>query len=247
MTQDTSLLLDTTQPQETTPGDKTAKPNKNAKLIAGVRYRCNPPGPWADTPPKQRKKYHPPGGSTQNYCSYLTAVPIYLGSTHHGERRQYRTSAAPFAQGRPIDKRGCGPGEASCPGTVCWRVSTHERGHDRFVLRPSANHPCRTFASNSGSSARRASRGNACHASHCGKSYASHSDLAVPAQLIALLTQASAAPGSVASAAPSHPAAAAPATLIVITPLRSGVGVPRVPHTTHCTPITPPRYHPRYY
>ena len=37
---------------------------------------------------------------------------------------------------------------------VCWCVTSHERGHDRFVLRPSANHPCCTYtcASSSGSS-----------------------------------------------------------------------------------------------
>ena len=40
--------------------------------------------------------------------------------------------------------------------------------HDRFVFCPSINHPCFTWASSSGSSsssARRASHGNACHAS----------------------------------------------------------------------------------
>ena len=38
----------------------------------------------------------------------------------------------------------CGPGEACCPDAVYWSAPSHERGHDRFVLRPSANHPCRT-------------------------------------------------------------------------------------------------------
>lgn len=44
----------------------------------------------------------------------------------------------------PGVERGCGPGEASRPEAACWRVSSHERDHDRSVLRPSANRPCCT-------------------------------------------------------------------------------------------------------
>ena len=112
-----------------------------------------------------------PGGA------HWKEVPICFGRAHHGERRQHRTGAEPSRTGGPSPwaERGCTLGEARCPDTVCGRVSSHERDHDRFVLRPSANHPCGTCASSSGSSARRASHGNACHASHNSTSFSTHS------------------------------------------------------------------------
>ena len=64
-----------------------------------------------------------------------------MGTAHHGE--PHRTGAEPFRTGwlSLWTKRVCGPGQACCADTVCRRAPSHERGHDRAVLRPSANHP----------------------------------------------------------------------------------------------------------
>ena len=121
----------------------------------------------------------------------------------------------------PWAERGCGPGEASCPDMVYWRVSSHEWDHDRFVVRLSADHPCCTCALNSARSIG-ASYSNACHASHSSKSFATHGVYGPGT------THRSLNPG-IGSVSPPF----------VITPLRPG-WVQYVCQILHiCTPITP--------
>ena len=107
-------------------------------------------------------------GRTKLLCA---VVSTSFGSAHHGERRRRRTGAEPFRtfSPSPLAKHDCCAGETSRLDAVCWRVCSHERDHDGFVLRPSANHSCCICASSSGSCARRASHGNACHARHSDK------------------------------------------------------------------------------
>ena len=116
----------------------------------------HPPGPIR-LPNNKIKLNHP--GSTRKQYRQLSAPHIMEDNS---------IGAEPFRTGGPSPwtEHLCGPGEACCPDAVCWRAPSHERGHDRFVLRPSSNHPCCTCASSSDSSARGASHGNACHASH---------------------------------------------------------------------------------
>ena len=70
--------------------------------------------------------------------------------------------AEPFRTGGPSPwtEHLCGSSEACCPNAICWRAPSHEQDHDRFVIRPSSNHPSCTCASSSDSSAREASRSN---------------------------------------------------------------------------------------
>ena len=97
---------------------------------------------------------------------------------------------------------------------VWWRVSSHERDNDRFVLRSFAKQPCCTCASSSGSSAGRADHDNACHASHSSKSCASHSSICGPG------TARRASSHGISSTRPPERSSARP--LVVITPLQPG-------------------------
>ena len=171
------------------------------------------PPPWAATPSKEHTKDHPWEAPNKT-----TAARRYFGSTHHRERRQNRTGAELFRTGVPPPwaGRGCGPGEASSRGTICWRFSSHERDHIRFDIRPSPKPPLLL--------------------------------LRVKAPAAALDEPAVATP-----ATPATPASPAPATVSAVPakrvaptkknpsyhPPAAEVGMPRVPNTTHCTPITP--------
>ena len=74
-----------------------------------------------------------PGDPTQKNC---------CSTDTFWQRRHWRSTTTLNRRGpSPWAERGCGPGEASYPDTVCWRVSSHERDHDRFVHRPSAKTP----------------------------------------------------------------------------------------------------------
>ena len=184
---------------------------------------------------------------------------LHSSSTHlFRQHTQWRTPtmsnrrrALPYGRPTPWKERGCGPGESSCPDTMCWRDSSHERNDDRFVRRPSANHPCCTCASSSGSSARRASHGNACHASHDSKSCASHSVCGSD------IARRASSPGTSSARIPGNRGTKPSGSSNHSSPERSSdnpppchhppaarVGVPLVPSVAHCTPITPRRYQP---
>ena len=149
LTLGTTLLLDTTQPLETTPGNKNTK-TKRVKFITGVR-KYHVPG-------SIRLPNNPPKKITQGPRKLL---PLPFGIAHHGEQ-QFLTESEPFRTDStsPWTELLCCPGEACCRDAVCWRrAPSHEWGHERFVLRPSSNHPCSTRASGLDSSARGARHG----------------------------------------------------------------------------------------
>lgn len=102
--------------EETIPSDEN-----RITLKSSVSPGCvinHPPGRYVF---RTTLKYHSRGVQPER-----TIVPKCFGSKYHGERQHDRTGSEPFRAGglSPRAERRCGPGEASCPNTVPWRVVT---------------------------------------------------------------------------------------------------------------------------
>lgn len=169
------------------------------------------------------------------------------GSAHRGERRQHQTrynlctrtthhrgQNEVVAQEKPsTPTRSAGASLTTGGVTIA-----------SFFARPQTIHPCCTCASSSGNSGRRASLGNACHASHRSKSCPNDSICRYYGCFYAMVspplaTDLEAPKSANQRGLPYHPWQL-PGTVEMcvvvtcgITPLRPGVGVPRVPNITY--------------
>ena len=146
---------------------RSSKQNKNKKASSSPEHvSYHPPGPIRLPINIKKYEYHPRGGlherTVRAWYRYRLAAAARIRENNNIEQAQKPSARAAHHRGQNAAVAAEKPAAPTRSAGALFLPRAG--GHDHFVRSPSANHPCCTRASSSGSRARRASHGNACRA-----------------------------------------------------------------------------------